>query len=107
ASAEARCRNKCNLSSRDVKSTGDRFFVVTLPSAVMAKVETTRGRFDFCFIKRLQRPTLNAQGSIQILDHWDVDVFLSHSASPISCSSATTSCSISRIFTRAPAPLGL
>src|SRR5262249_3532 len=44
ASAKARCRNKCSLSSREVKSTGASFRVVTLPSAVMAKVATTKGR---------------------------------------------------------------
>src|SRR5690349_873815 len=44
ASARARCRNKCSLSSREVKSTGPKFFVVTLPSAVMAKVAMTNGR---------------------------------------------------------------
>src|SRR5438094_4289959 len=44
ASAKARWRNKCSLSSREVKSTGPKFFVVTLPSAVIAKVATTNGR---------------------------------------------------------------
>src|SRR5436190_6537910 len=44
ASARARWRNKCSLSSRDVKSTGPKFFVVTFPSAVIAKVATTNGR---------------------------------------------------------------
>src|SRR5438874_1128014 len=44
ASARARWRNKCSLSSREVKSTGPKFFVVTLPSAVIAKVATTNGR---------------------------------------------------------------
>src|SRR5436190_11723997 len=44
ASARPRWRNKCSLSSREVKSTGPKFFVVTLPSAVMAKVATTNGR---------------------------------------------------------------
>src|SRR5262249_30942550 len=38
------CRNKCSLSSREVKSTGPKFFVVTLPSAVIAKVAMTNGR---------------------------------------------------------------
>jgi len=46
ASARARCRNKCSLSSREVKSTGAKFFVVTLPSTVMAKVATTNGRVE-------------------------------------------------------------
>src|SRR6478752_4855592 len=44
ASARARWRNKCSLSSREVKSTGPKFFVVTLPSAVIAKVAMTNGR---------------------------------------------------------------
>src|SRR6202035_2318006 len=44
ASARARWRNKCSLSSRDVKSTGAKLFVVTLPSTVMAKVAVTNGR---------------------------------------------------------------
>src|SRR5437870_10100758 len=44
ASARARWRNKCSLSSREVKSTGAKVRVVTLPSAVMAKVATTKGR---------------------------------------------------------------
>src|SRR2546429_7685805 len=44
ASAKARWRNKCSLSLREVKSTGPKFFVVTLPSAVIAKVATTNGR---------------------------------------------------------------
>src|SRR6266480_1833670 len=45
ASARARWRNKCSLSSREVKSTGANVRVVTLPSAVIAKVATTNGRF--------------------------------------------------------------
>ena len=44
ASESARCRNKCNLSSREVKSTGEKFRVVILPSTVMAKVALTNGR---------------------------------------------------------------
>src|SRR3954452_21806349 len=44
ASARARCRKRCSVSSREVKSTGPTLFVVTLPSAVMAKVATTNGR---------------------------------------------------------------
>src|SRR5436305_9192391 len=44
ASARARWRNKCSLSSREVKSTGAKFFVVTLPSTVIAKVALTNGR---------------------------------------------------------------
>src|SRR5207249_10932372 len=43
ASARARWRNKCSLSSREVKSTRPKFFVVTLPSAVIAKVAMTNG----------------------------------------------------------------
>ena len=43
ASAKARWRNKCSLSSREVKSTGANVRVVTLPSAVMANVATTSG----------------------------------------------------------------
>src|SRR5204862_4310463 len=34
---------RCALSSRGVKSTGVEFFVVTLPSTVMAKVTATNG----------------------------------------------------------------
>src|SRR5207245_4235211 len=44
ASADARWRNKCSLSSREVKSTGPKFYFVTLPSAGIAKVATTNGR---------------------------------------------------------------
>src|SRR4029077_5890408 len=44
ASASARCRNKCSLSSREVKSTGPKFRVVILPSTVMANVALTNGR---------------------------------------------------------------
>jgi hypothetical protein len=40
------------LSSREVKSTGDKFFVVTLPSTVMAKVATTSGRL--CFMRKVE-----------------------------------------------------
>src|SRR5438132_3787016 len=65
ASAKARCRNKCNLSSREVKSTGDKFFVVTLPSTVIAKVATTTGRWRLRFMTgkapNPQRPTYNIQ----------------------------------------------
>src|SRR5205085_5484539 len=50
ASPSARWRNKCVLSSRDVKSTGEKFLVVILPSTVMAKVAATKGRFGgTCF----------------------------------------------------------
>jgi hypothetical protein len=35
------------LSSREVKSTGVKFRVVTLPSTVMANVATTNGRWRF------------------------------------------------------------
>src|SRR6267378_708033 len=65
ASAKARCRNKCNLSSREVKSTGDKFFVVTLPSTVIAKVATTTGRWRLRFMTEKapnsQRPMYNIQ----------------------------------------------
>src|SRR5207247_5425559 len=44
ASARARWRNKCSLSSREVKSTGPKFFVVTFPSAVIANAATTNAR---------------------------------------------------------------
>src|SRR5205807_7232734 len=44
ASASARCRNKCCLSSREVKSTGAKSRVVIFPSTVMAKVALTNGR---------------------------------------------------------------
>ena len=47
ASANARWRNKWVLSSREVKSTGERLRVVILPSTVMAKVALTNGRCDF------------------------------------------------------------
>src|SRR2546421_569235 len=47
ASASERCRNKCCLSSREVKSTGAKSRVVILPSTVMAKVALTNGRADF------------------------------------------------------------
>src|ERR1043166_8208273 len=46
ASASARWRNKCILSSRDVKSTGPNSRVVILPSTVMANVAMTNGRND-------------------------------------------------------------
>src|SRR6266436_1570783 len=46
ASASARCRNKCSLSSREVKSTGPKFRVVILPSTVMANVALTNGRAE-------------------------------------------------------------
>src|ERR1700686_2567500 len=45
ASPRARCRSKCSLSSREVKSTGVKFFVVIFPSTVIAKVTATKGRF--------------------------------------------------------------
>jgi len=44
ASASARCRNKCSLSSREVKSTGPNSRVVILPSTVIANVALTNGR---------------------------------------------------------------
>src|SRR5439155_22763490 len=44
ASASARCRNKCRLSSGEVKSTGAKSRVVIFPSTVMAKVALTNGR---------------------------------------------------------------
>jgi len=47
ASPNERWRNKCILSSREVKSTGEKFRVVIFPSTVMAKVTTTNGRSDF------------------------------------------------------------
>src|ERR1700730_17665878 len=47
ASPSARCRSKCSLSSREVKSTGENVRVVILPSTVMAKVAMTKGRADF------------------------------------------------------------
>src|SRR5205814_6026702 len=43
ASPSARCRNRCSLSSREVKSTGVKFFVVIFPSTVIAKVTATKG----------------------------------------------------------------
>ncbi len=42
--ASARCRSRCILSSREVKSTGEYSRVVILPSTVMAKVAATNGR---------------------------------------------------------------
>src|ERR1700730_4744385 len=47
ASPSARCRSKCSLSSREVKSTGENVRVVILPSTVMAKVAMTKGRAGF------------------------------------------------------------
>src|SRR5437016_4918902 len=44
ASANARWRNKCSLSSREVKSTGEKVLVVILPSTVIANVAVTKGR---------------------------------------------------------------
>src|SRR5262245_60520686 len=44
ASPNARCRNKCCLSSRDVKLIGVKSLVVILPSTVMANVTATNGR---------------------------------------------------------------
>jgi len=53
------------LSSREVKSTGARVRVVTLPSAVMAKVATTNGRWPLRFTMKKtpnpQHPMCNAQ----------------------------------------------
>src|SRR5688572_9578471 len=40
-----RWRNKWVLSSREVKSTGEKALVVIFPSTVMAKVTATNGRF--------------------------------------------------------------
>ncbi len=98
ASARARWRNKCSLSSREVKSTGAKVRVVTLPSAVMAKVATTKGR-----LRTWERPLRR-----DVVPDRDTKVPPTfHSVSPISCSRVTTSCSISRNLTRAAAPLGL
>src|SRR6202011_4321577 len=44
ASARARCRNKCTLSSREGKSTGPKPRVVIFPSTVIANVALTNGR---------------------------------------------------------------
>ena len=46
ASARARCRNRCALSSREVKSTGANFRVVIFPSTVIANVAKTNGRSE-------------------------------------------------------------
>jgi hypothetical protein len=46
------------LSLREVKSTGAKVLVVTLPSAVMAKVATTNGRWRLLFV---MKKTSNAQ----------------------------------------------
>jgi hypothetical protein len=50
-----------------VKSTGPKFFVVTLPSAVIAKVAMTNGRLRVRRIVKktsnFQRSTLNCQNS--------------------------------------------
>jgi len=98
ASARARWRNKCSLSSREVKSTGAKVRVVTLPSAVMAKVATTKGR-----LRTWERPLRR-----DVVPDRDTKVPPTfYSVSPISCSRVTTSCSISRNLTRAAAPLGL
>src|SRR4051812_36970384 len=45
ASPSARWRSRWVLSSREVKSTGVKFFVVILPSTVTANVTATKGRF--------------------------------------------------------------
>src|SRR3954469_9974898 len=44
ASPNERCRIKCFLSSRDVKSTCEKARVVIFPSRVMANVAITNGR---------------------------------------------------------------
>src|ERR1051326_1515721 len=49
ASPRARWRNRCALSSREVKSTGEKFFVVILPSTVIANVTATNGLRRLCF----------------------------------------------------------
>src|ERR1041384_8379969 len=46
ASPRARWRNRCALSSREVKSTGVKFFVVILPSTVIANVTATSGLLE-------------------------------------------------------------
>ena len=100
ASARARWRNKCSLSSREVKSTGAKFFVVTLPSTVMAKVATTNGRLEM-WARPLRRDffVITANRETKVPPTF-------YSASPSSCSSITTSCSISRNLTRPAGPLG-
>src|SRR5436309_5743720 len=72
-SAKASCLNKCSLSSREVKSTGVRFRVVTLASAVMAKIATTNGRWCLLFVMK-KRSTFNAERSIQISKRWTLSV---------------------------------
>jgi len=66
------------LSSREVKSTGPKFFVVTLPSAVIAKVAMTNGRLRVRRIVKktsnFQRPTLNAQLSEFGVERWALGV---------------------------------
>src|ERR1700730_2922241 len=47
ASASARCRKRCCLSSREVKSTGVKLRVVIFPSTVIANVALTNGRGVF------------------------------------------------------------
>src|SRR6266700_3586694 len=67
ASASARCRNKCSLSSREVKSTGEKFRVVTLPSTVIAKVAATNGRremWERSGRRRAPRPSLDRETEI-------------------------------------------
>src|SRR4051812_42908431 len=48
ASPSARCRSRWVLSSREVKSTGEKFFVVIFPSTVIANVTATKGRRRLC-----------------------------------------------------------
>src|SRR5438046_9519925 len=80
ASARARWRNKCSLSSREVKSTGANVRVVTLPSAVIAKVATTKGRLG-----TWERPLRRDCRDTKVPPTF-------HSVSLISCSRVTTSC---------------
>src|SRR4051794_29188420 len=64
ASPSARWRNRCVLSSREVKSTGEKFLVVILPSTVIAKVTATNGRLGGTCFRRsfLRRGVIAAFG---------------------------------------------
>src|SRR6266849_2229298 len=66
ASASARCRNKCCLSSREVKSTGAKSRVVIFPSTVMAKVALTNGRE--MWVLRLRDAARPARTLLRLLD---------------------------------------
>src|SRR6476660_7279868 len=84
ASARARWRNKCSLSSREVKSTGPKFFVVTFPSAVIAKVATTNGRlriWELPLCRDFRDPKISPTFSFRLAEFmFQRDNFLFHFA---------------------------